>query len=211
MIAAEVRRQSRARPVSGAPVRCPMWSWHGRPARPSRHERQSSAECEPVGSGDLGIWGALISHDRPAASLERRAPCPGSGGALSIPLEPRCAEVLGYLRRNRHRVRYADGRAPNLPIGSGAVEAACKTLAMQRLEHPRMHRRHPGGQAIPTLRALIQSGRFALPHRCDAARERCAVQAEVGGLKCQFQGYTLSFPPEGHHRVVWQENLRQRP
>ena len=40
---------------------------------------------------------------------------------------------LSYFRRHRARMQYAAAKAQNLPIGSGVVEAACKTLATQRL------------------------------------------------------------------------------
>jgi hypothetical protein len=70
------------------------------------------------------------------------------------------AQVLGYFRRHRHRMGYAALRAASLPIGSGVVEAACKTLASQRLKRSGMRWRRPGGQAILTLRALVQSERF---------------------------------------------------
>ena len=70
------------------------------------------------------------------------------------------AQVLGYFRRHRHRMPYAVLRARALPIGSGVVEAACKTLANQRLKRSAMRWRQLGGQAILTLRALVQSERF---------------------------------------------------
>ena len=76
------------------------------------------------------------------------------------PRRKRIGEVLRYLRRNRHRMRYAELRAQHLPIGSGVVEAACKTLATQRLKRSGMRWRNDGGQAILTLRALVQSERF---------------------------------------------------
>lgn len=69
-------------------------------------------------------------------------------------------KTLAYFREHRHRMRYADLRAHNLPIGSGVVEAACKTLVSQRLKRSGMRWRHTGGQAILTFRALCQSGRF---------------------------------------------------
>lgn len=70
------------------------------------------------------------------------------------------AQVLGYFRRHRRRMAYAELRAGSLPIGSGVVEVACKTLASQRLKRSGMRWRHAGGQAILTLRALVQSERF---------------------------------------------------
>ena len=51
-------------------------------------------------------------------------------------------------------------RDQGLPIGSGIVEAACKTLVTQRLKRSGMRWRIPGGQAILTFRALCQSTRF---------------------------------------------------
>ena len=67
---------------------------------------------------------------------------------------------LSYFRRHRARMQYAKAKEQNLPIGSGVVEAACKTLATQRLKRSGMRWRHPGGQAILTLRALAHSERF---------------------------------------------------
>jgi hypothetical protein len=69
-------------------------------------------------------------------------------------------KTLAYFREHRHRMRYSALRAQRLPIGSGVVEAACKTLVTQRLKRSGMRWRVPGGQAILTLRALCQSARF---------------------------------------------------
>ena len=77
-----------------------------------------------------------------------------------FPRRTRIGEVLRYFRRNRHRMRYADTQARHLPIGSGVVEAACKTLVTQRLKRSGMRWRRAGGQAILTLRSLLQSSRF---------------------------------------------------
>ena len=69
-------------------------------------------------------------------------------------------KALAYFREHRHRMHYADLRAHNVPIGSGIVEAACKTLVSQRLKRSGMRWRMIGGQAILTFRALCQSERF---------------------------------------------------
>ena len=76
------------------------------------------------------------------------------------PRRKRIGEVLGYFRRHRQRMNYAEAAKRALPIGSGVVEAACKTLATQRLKRSGMRWRHPGGQAILTLRGWAQSHRF---------------------------------------------------
>jgi hypothetical protein len=69
-------------------------------------------------------------------------------------------KALSYFREHRHRMRYGALRAQHLPIGSGVVEAACKTLVSQRLKRSGMRWRTAGGQAILTFRALCQSERF---------------------------------------------------
>ena len=69
-------------------------------------------------------------------------------------------KALAYFREHRRRMRYASLRAQHLPIGSGVVEAACKTLVSQRLKRSGMRWRTAGGQAILTFRALCQSERF---------------------------------------------------
>jgi hypothetical protein len=69
-------------------------------------------------------------------------------------------KALAYFREHDHRMGYADLRAHNLPIGSGVVEAACKTLVSQRLKRSGMRWRMAGGQAILTFRVLCQSERF---------------------------------------------------
>ena len=64
-----------------------------------------------------------------------------------------------YFRNNRGRMRYAHAIAQGLPIGSGVVEAACKTLVAQRLKLSGM-RWGRGAQAILTTRGWDQSERF---------------------------------------------------
>ncbi len=78
----------------------------------------------------------------------------------SHPRKKKLTTELAYFRRHRHRMHYAKAQAQNLPIGSGVVEAACKTLATQRMKRSGMRWRHRGGQAILTFRALHQSERF---------------------------------------------------
>ena len=69
-------------------------------------------------------------------------------------------KAVAYFREHRHRMPYARLRAQQLPIGSGVVEAACKTLVSQRLKRSGMRWREAGGQAILTFRAWCQSDRF---------------------------------------------------
>lgn len=67
---------------------------------------------------------------------------------------------LGYFRKRRALMRYADMRERGLPIGTGVTEAACKTLVTQRLKQSGMRWGQKGGQAILNLRGWAQSERF---------------------------------------------------
>lgn len=67
---------------------------------------------------------------------------------------------LTYFRNQQHRMHYPAYLRENLPIASGVMEASCKTLVTQRLKQSGMAWTWPGGQAILTLRSLIQSDRW---------------------------------------------------
>lgn len=74
-----------------------------------------------------------------------------------FPNHARIEKELKYFRKNRARMRYKEFSDQGLPIGSGVVEAACKTLAAQRMKLSGMRWGQDGGQAILTLRAWSQS------------------------------------------------------
>jgi Uncharacterised protein family (UPF0236) len=79
-----------------------------------------------------------------------------------------------YFTNNQHRMLYAEAKSKNYPIGSGVVEASCKTLVGQRLKRAGMSWQHQGGQGVLTFRSLAKSGRFdkawALIEKCYAKK-----------------------------------------
>ena len=68
---------------------------------------------------------------------------------------------LTYFRNQRPRMHYAEYLRRGLPIASGVIEATCKTLVTQRMKRSGMAWTMRGGQAILTLRSLIQSDRWS--------------------------------------------------
>jgi hypothetical protein len=74
-----------------------------------------------------------------------------------------------YLTENKERMRYADFRAQGLFVGSGVVEAGCKTVIGQRLKQSGMEWSVRGANAIIALRCCHLSGRFE-----DFWESRCA-------------------------------------
>lgn len=80
-----------------------------------------------------------------------------------------------YFEKRKERMRYKRLLDQNLPVGSGVVEAACKTLAAERMKRSGMSWRREGGQAILTLRSLIQSNRWASGWAFMASQYRAQV------------------------------------
>ncbi len=62
------------------------------------------------------------------------------------------AKDLAYLQTNTHRMRYAHYRKLGLFVGSGVVEAGCKTVIGARLKQSGMCCNSSGATAINTLR-----------------------------------------------------------
>jgi hypothetical protein len=68
--------------------------------------------------------------------------------------------ALGYFEHNAHRMRYADFKKLGMFIGSGAVEAGCKSIVAQRCKLSGMRWTVPGATGILTLRCLEASDRW---------------------------------------------------
>ncbi len=66
--------------------------------------------------------------------------------------------VIGYFKKHRNKMRYAEWLAQGLPIGTGPVEAAAKDIVQARLKRSGMRWSWPGGQNIHELRAHLKSG-----------------------------------------------------
>jgi hypothetical protein len=60
--------------------------------------------------------------------------------------------ALGYFENNAPRMRYHWFRSRGLFVGSGVVEAGCKSVIGQRLKQSGMHWTTSGADAITTLR-----------------------------------------------------------
>ena len=107
---------------------------------PPRLREWAEAGCEALAEGRLDdLLGALRS------------------GAAECEQVRQCAE---YIECNRDRMQYADFRAQGLSVGSGVVEAGCKTTIGTRLKRAGMHWSVHGANTIIALRCCYLSGRF---------------------------------------------------
>ena len=67
---------------------------------------------------------------------------------------------IGYFGNNTRRMRYADFRTQGLFVGSGVVEAGCKTVIAKRMKQSAMKWTVRGANSIIALRCCHVSGRM---------------------------------------------------
>lgn len=71
-----------------------------------------------------------------------------------------CMTELAYLEKNKSKMRYADFRNRHLFVGSGVIEAGCKSIIGLRLKRSGMEWSVRGANAIISLRCAMLSGRM---------------------------------------------------
>jgi len=114
-------------------------------------------ENNPDGKAWWEKWRHILRHDDHGVDRVIRALAYQAG---RHPRRKKLRRELTYFRRNRSRMHYARLTDQALPVASGIVESACRTLVTQRLKRAGMRWRHDGGQAVLTFRSLVQSDRF---------------------------------------------------
>jgi hypothetical protein len=69
-------------------------------------------------------------------------------------------KALAYFARNKERMRYGSFRAQGYFIGSGVIEAGCKTVVGSRCKQSGMFWSRPGAEHVLALRCIHQSRRL---------------------------------------------------
>jgi hypothetical protein len=70
------------------------------------------------------------------------------------------ATHVGYIEKNKHRMRYCSYRTRGIPIGSGVTEGACKSVVNVRAKRSGQRWSQRGLTAALHLRAMHESDRF---------------------------------------------------
>jgi hypothetical protein len=110
---------------------------------------------DPEAAGDLSRqWCHQMKHEGGAVLLETLESLDLLGRNPAAIEEHRL--VTGYVRKNLHRMDYPWYREQGWQIGSGHIEAACKTVVNQRLKQSGMRWGCDGADAVCQLRALYE-------------------------------------------------------
>jgi hypothetical protein len=119
------------------------------------HTRQHVAELAKLvlGSG-WKFWVEARYRELDLGKVERLLGALLRLKAPQLELQPAIAKVIHYFQTNADRMRYAQFRRQGLFVGSGVVEAGCKTIVGQRLKQSGMRWTVRGANAIVALRCL---------------------------------------------------------
>ena len=102
----------------------------------------------------------LLEKDGGARSVLRSMDYYSNTRALSKSRVEALSVQRTFFERNQDRMTYAAVRRRGLPIGSGPVEAACKTIVKTRMCRSGMRWSRKGGQRILDLRTYVLSDRW---------------------------------------------------
>jgi hypothetical protein len=110
-------------------------------------------------------------------------------------------DAVRYVQSRLALMNYADARRHGLPIGSGAVEATCKSLVSVRMKRCGSRWKHQSGNEILQLRALQLSDRW------DAAMSRIPGPLRKPVHVVAIATKRSALPPEqpfsSQNRVTW--------
>jgi len=124
----------------------------------------------------LGRWARQLLNDRVERLItEARQECAGKSQAQAV------EDELGYFVNNVERMQYGTFRRQGFFIGSGVVEAGCKTVIGARCKQSGMFWSEPGAENILALRCIHASRRlddfWKMRLNAHAARNDCLALA----------------------------------
>ena len=124
--------------------------------------------------GQLDRWKKML-HTRALARHTILAELQQSGLENAIDIEGHRAvgDAIRYISKRLPMMRYAAAHRIGLPVGSGNVEATCKSLVALRMKRPGARWKSTTGEDVLHLRALVLSDRWtqAIPRALKSLRK----------------------------------------
>ena len=102
------------------------------------------------------VWRDLLE----AGDISRLVRKAGAKLPSSAKSKKAMLKQLRYFEKNASQMRYSEFREKKFFVGSGVIEAGCRTVIGERLKQSGMHWSVRGANAIIALRCCILSGRF---------------------------------------------------
>ena len=128
------------------------------------HAREHLAGLGKVLYGPLSTqsknWTAAQCEELDAGEVERIVTAMGRVRPRNEEAKEEVRKAMVYFQTNAERMRYGRFRSQGLFVGSGVVEAGCKTIIGQRLKQSGMRWTVRGANAIIALRCCEVSGRW---------------------------------------------------
>ena len=126
----------------------------------------------PEGKKRIKRWKKWLFKDKAGKIVEE------ANGELASALDTdKARKEIGYLQNNLERMTYGTFRQAGYFIGSGVIEAGCKTVVGQRMKCSGMFWSEEGGQGILDLRCAVLSNR--LDAFCQARADQHATQNDA--------------------------------
>ncbi len=111
--------------------------------------------------GQLRRWkSSLLEQPGAAKQLMAELEASGLGDVSAADGAKPVGDALRYLGKRLRMARYASARCLGLPIGSGNVEATCKSLVGLRMKRPGARWKNDTGEEVLRLRSLYLSDRW---------------------------------------------------
>lgn len=113
-----------------------------------------------VGTSRAKQWSAALQLELDKGNVERVIGRMRRLRPASEQIQNEVRRAINYFDNNKERMRYRKFREMGLFVGSGVIEAGCKTITGQRLKRSGMKWSLRGANAIIALRCAQLSGRW---------------------------------------------------